>query len=209
MKGRFLALEGIDGSGKTTQLNHLLQWIPNSGLMPSASRLLQTREPGGTPLGCALRQLLLHPSSETTPEAVTELLLYAADRAQHVTQMIRPALERGDWVITERFSGSMVAYQGHGRGLNQDLIRYLEHVSTFSLDPDVTLWLDLAPAESKQRCNEERDRIESEGLTFLSRVADGFNCICRERGWIRIDAASTEDIVSSEIETVLRSVLSI
>ena len=209
MKGCFLVLEGIDGSGKSTQLDHLLQWFPVSGLMPSGSRLLRTREPGGTSLGCVLRDLLLQPSSsDSVPEAMTELLLYAADRAQHVAQVIRPALDRGDWVITERFSGSMLAYQGYGRGLDRGLIRYLEGVATSNLHPDITLWLDLTLAESKRRRGEGRDRIESEGINFLSRVAQGFSDIGRERGWIRIDAASTESTVSAEIKTVLHSVLS-
>ena len=95
MRGRLIVLDGIDGCGKTTQLNLLAEWLPTSGLMPSRADLIRTREPGGTDLGRDVRQLLLHTSSEVAPCATAELLLYAADRAQHVDTLIRPALERG------------------------------------------------------------------------------------------------------------------
>ena len=104
-RGRFLVLEGIDGCGKTTQIEALKQWLPSSGLMPEGAQLLVTREPGGTALGQALRQLLLHPPGDAAPESTAELLLYAADRAQHVQQRIAPALEAGHWVLGERFVG--------------------------------------------------------------------------------------------------------
>jgi dTMP kinase len=105
-RGRFLVLEGIDGCGKTTQLERLQAWLPESGLMPAGAGLLVTREPGGTALGLALRQLLLHPPGEAAPGTTAELLLYAADRAQHVQQRIEPALASGAWVLSDRFSGS-------------------------------------------------------------------------------------------------------
>ena len=110
MKGRFVVLEGIDGCGKTTQLQALADWLPRSGLMPPQATLVVTREPGGTPLGRSLRQLLLHPPEGAAPGERAELLLYAADRAQHVEACIAPALARGDWVLSDRFSGSTAAY---------------------------------------------------------------------------------------------------
>ena len=190
MKGCFLVLEGIDGCGKTTQLRQLADWLPGSGLMPDGATLHLTREPGGTPLGRALRELLLHPPNAAAPCPEAELLMYAADRAQHVQRRIRPALERGDWVLSDRFSGSTLAYQGDGRGLDRALILDLERIATDGLMPDVTLWLDL-PLETSIARRETRaeDRIEAEGLTFLSRVATGFKVLAAERNWTVIPAA--------------------
>jgi dTMP kinase len=188
-RGRFLVLEGIDGSGKTTQLEALAAWLPASGLMPGGSRLLCTREPGGTPLGRALRELLLHPPEAAAPCPDAELLLYAADRAQHVATVIRPALEAGHWVLSDRFSGSTAAYQGHGRGLALDRITALERLATGGLAADLTLWLDLPLAQSqRRRGGRPADRIEAAGLDFLERVAAGFAHLAQERGWRRIDA---------------------
>ena len=114
-RGRFLVLEGIDGCGKTTQLEQLRTWLPASGLLPAGAELVLTREPGGTALGQALRALLLHPPGDAAPGSTAELLLYAADRAQHVQQRIEPALAAGHWVLSDRFSGSTAAYQGYAR----------------------------------------------------------------------------------------------
>ena len=188
-RGRLLVLEGIDGCGKTTQMAHLAAWLPVSGLMPSTARLMQTREPGGTALGQALRELLLHPPEAAAPEAVAELLLYAADRAQHVAQVIRPALERGDWVLSDRFTGSTMAYQGFGRQLDQALIRQLALIATGGLTPDLTVWLSLPVAVSVERRGGRRaDRIEASGLAFLQRVADGFAAQAAEQGWLEVRA---------------------
>lgn len=117
MSGRFLVLEGIDGCGKSTQIEALHAWLPASGLMAPGARLVVTREPGGTALGQALRSLLLRPPEAAAPCSLSELMLYAADRAQHVEKCLRPALAAGDWVLCDRFSGSTAAYQGYGRGL--------------------------------------------------------------------------------------------
>lgn len=196
-RGRFLVLEGIDGCGKTSQLEAIAAWLPGSGLMPPGALLLRTREPGGTPLGRALRQLLLHPPEEAAPCSDAELLLYAADRAQHVATVIRPALEAGHWVLSDRFSGSTAAYQGHGRGLPLERIQALEHLATGGLKADLTLWLDLPLAESlRRRGSRPADRIEAEGSAFLERVAAGFAALALERGWQRIEAAATPQEVS-------------
>ena len=112
-RGRFLVLEGIDGCGKTTQLERLRTWLPQSGLMPQSAELVVTREPGGTELGLALRQLLLHPPGDAAPGTTAELLLYAADRAQHVQQRIEPALAAGHWVLSDRFCGSTEIGRAH------------------------------------------------------------------------------------------------
>jgi dTMP kinase len=188
-RGRFIVLEGIDGCGKTTQLQALRQWLPSSGLMAPGARVIVSREPGGTALGQALRELLLHPPGETAPVPRAELLLYAADRAQHVETVLRPALEAGDWVLCDRFTGSTAAYQGYGRGLPLALIDTLESLATGCLQADLTLWLDVPLIESCWRRREQlADRLEEEGVAFLARVAHGFERLAAQRGWIRINA---------------------
>ena len=188
-KGAFIVLEGIDGCGKTTQLQALREWLPSSGLMAPSARLVTTREPGGTALGQALRQLLLHPPDAVRPEPITELLLYAADRAQHVAEVIRPALDAGHWVLCDRFTGSTAAYQGYGRGHGWEAIYALESITTSDLEPDLTLWLDVPLAESfRRRGGRPADRIEGEGVMFLDRVADGFLELAMQRDWVCVNA---------------------
>jgi dTMP kinase len=199
-----VVLEGIDGCGKTTQLQALRHWLPTSGLMAPGSQLLVTREPGGTPLGLALRQLLLHPPGEAAPQPTAELLLYAADRAQHVEHTIRPALERGDWVLSDRFAGSTAAYQGFGRGLSLALIEQLEAIATGGLTADLTLWLDLPLAESlRRRGDRPADRIEASGQAFLQRVADGFAVLAQQRSWQRLDASQSPDAVAQAVASAV------
>ena len=205
MRGRFLVMEGIDGCGKTTQMQRLAEWLPSSGLMPAGAQLVQTREPGGTPLGQALRQLLLHPPEAVAPGPVAELLLYAADRAQHVDQVIRPALERGDWVLSDRFAGSTLAYQGYGRELNRELIVQLEQIATTGLQPDATFLLDLPLAVSQsRRADQANDRIEAAGQAFLERVSEGFRVLAAGRGWWCIDADQARDAVTAQIRDRLQ-----
>ena len=204
MNGSFIVFEGIDGCGKTTQIKELTKWLPKSGLLPSRSNLLITREPGGTALGKYLRKLLLHPQQETAPEAISELLLYAADRAQHVSKVIIPALKKGDWVISDRFSGSTLAYQGYGRNLDLNLINQLESISTQGIIPDITFWFDLSIKNSlKRREKETNDRIEEEGAEFLAKVSHGFKHLAKERKWIRIPAEQEKNFISERIQEVL------
>lgn len=205
LPGRFVVLEGIDGCGKTTQLQALSAWLPGSGLLAPGARLVVTREPGGTPLGQALRQLLLHPPQGAAPLSGAELLLYAADRAQHVEQLIRPALAAGHWVLSDRYSGSTAAYQGHGRGLDLGLIAQLETIATAGLRPDLTLWLDLPLGESeRRRGGRPADRIEAGGAPFLERVAAGFRTLAAERGWTRIAADRDPAQVSADCQAALQ-----
>jgi dTMP kinase len=204
-RGRFLVLEGIDGCGKTTQLEQLRVWLPQSGLMPAGAELLVTREPGGTELGQALRQLLLHPPGDAAPGTTAELLLYAADRAQHVQQRIEPALAAGHWVLSDRFSGSTAAYQGYGRGLPLPLIDQLATIATAGLRPDLTLWLELPLAESlARRGRRPADRIEASGEAFLQRVCDGFAQLAQQPGWCRIAADQPVDVVGAAIRAAIR-----
>ena len=208
MTGRFIVLDGIDGCGKSTQIRHLAQWLPASGLMPSTARLICTREPGGTPLGQSIRELLLHTEADQMPSVTAELLLYAADRAQHVDTVIRPALLRGDWVLSDRFAGSTLAYQGYGRGLDRQLITRLESIATTGLEPDLTAWL-MVPVEVslQRRHGEKEDRIEAEGRAFLHRVADGFAVLAEQRNWSQIDAQQSVSKLSQVLEQTLRETL--
>jgi dTMP kinase len=204
-RGRFVVLEGIDGCGKTTQRQALADWLPHSGLMPPGVALQLTREPGGSPLGVALRELLLHPPGEQVPCPEAELLLYAADRAQHVRQRILPALEAGHWVLCDRFSGSTAAYQGYGRGLPLDMILALERIATAGLTANLTLWLDLPLEESlRRRGHRPADRIEAAGEAFLARVREGFAQLAAERSWCRIEAAAPPEEVSRACRRALQ-----
>ncbi len=208
MKGLFLVLDGIDGCGKSTQIKHLAEWLPSSGLMPKRNKLIITREPGGTELGIALRELLLSTSTNNSPNSIAELLLYAADRAQHVSEVILPALNNGDWVLSDRFSGSTLAYQGYGRDLNINIINQLEVIATQGVSPDITFWLDLSLQESlNRRSMKKNDRIEAAGKSFLAKVASGFKTLGKKRDWIRINASKDPFNVSQEIETELKNAL--
>ena len=208
MTGRFIVLDGIDGCGKSTQIRHLAQWLPVSGLMPSTAALICTREPGGTPLGQSIRDLLLHTEADQVPSVTAELLLYAADRAQHVDTVIRPALLRGDWVLSDRFAGSTLAYQGYGRGLDHQLITRLESIATTGLVPDLTACL-MVPVEVslQRRHGEKEDRIEAEGRAFLHRVADGFAVLAEQRHWCQLDAQQSVSQLSQALEQTLRETL--
>lgn len=203
-RGRFVVLEGIDGCGKSTQLQALAAWLPASGLLESGVEVRLTREPGGTALGQALRELLLHPPGGAAPETTAELLLYAADRAQHVQQLIEPALAAGHWVLSDRFSGSTAAYQGYGRGLSLETIAQLEQIATGGLQPDLTLWLDLPLAEAcRRRGHRPADRIEAAGDAFLARVHQGFAQLAAARGWQPIAAAEPPHEVTAACQQVL------
>jgi len=188
-RGRFIVLEGIDGCGKTTQLEVLREWLPGSGLIPPGAGVVVSREPGGTALGQALRELLLHTPEEAAPAPRAELLLYAADRAQHVETVLRPALDAGDWVLCDRFTGSTAAYQGYGRGLDLAVVELLANIATDTMRADLTFWLDVSLAESRRRSGGQMaDRIEAAGEAFLARVADGFERLADMHDWVRIDA---------------------
>ncbi len=204
-RGRFVVLEGIDGCGKTTQLEALRQWLPSSGLMAPGARLVVSREPGGTALGQALRELLLHPPQGVQPLPRAELLLYAADRAQHVEALLLPALQAGDWVLCDRFTGSTAAYQGYGRGLPLALIDTLETLATGGLQADLTLWLDVSLAESRRRRGgRPADRIEAAGEVFQTRVAAGFATLAAQRGWIRVEAGQPVAAVTDFCRAAIR-----
>lgn len=170
MAGLFITFEGGDGSGKSTQALMLTQWLTGEG-----RTVVRTREPGGTEVGIEIRELVLHHRGEIDPRA--EALLYAADRAQHVATLVRPALERGEIVIQDRYFDSSVAYQGAGRVLDAAEIRNLSLWASESLIPDVTILLDLDETVARARLDaaaKRFDRLENEKAEFHSRVRRGF-----------------------------------
>ena len=208
MKGKFIVIEGIDGSGKTTQINQLSSWLKGSNLIPENNQLIITREPGGTKLGQSIRSLLLDTSREKEPDSITELLLYAADRAQHVNEIIRPSLNKGDWVISDRFTGSTLAYQGYGRKLNINLIKDLEIIATQGISPDITFLLDIPIDESiKRRISRKEDRIEKEGRDFLLNVSLGFKELSKDSKWKKISALNSKEEIIYEIKSEINKLL--
>ncbi|ROP78346.1 MULTISPECIES: dTMP kinase [unclassified Frigoribacterium] len=175
MAGLFITLEGGDGSGKTTQAALLEAWLGEQG-----RRVVRTREPGGTDLGLELRQIVLHRRGHIAARA--EALLYAADRAHHVETLVRPALDRDEVVLQDRYVDSSVAYQGAGRVLGGDEVRELSVWATGGLTPDLTVLLDLDPQVGRSRLDAAEkswDRLESEAAAFHGRVRDSYLAIAR------------------------------
>ncbi|RIY23642.1 dTMP kinase [Bifidobacteriaceae bacterium NR021] len=167
-----MSFEGIDGVGKTTQVEALKDHLQSLG-----REVVVTREPGGTDLGKSLREILLH---GTSVSARTEALLFAADRAQHVAQVIRPALSRGAVVITDRYIDSSLAYQAGGRELTMDDVRTLSEWATDSLWPNRTYLLDMQPEDAFKRLHREQDRMESAGMDFARRTREAFLDLAQE-----------------------------
>tara|TARA_A100001388_G_scaffold267998_1_gene242694 strand:+ start:488 stop:1123 length:636 start_codon:yes stop_codon:yes gene_type:complete len=207
MKGKFIVIEGIDGCGKTTQIDEISKWLPKTGLIGRNSKLITTREPGGSLLGKKLRGLILDNNKNNKPSSLAELLLYAADRAEHVSKIISPALKQNDWVISDRFSDSTLAYQGYGRNINLEIIKTIESIVCQGEYPDLTFFLEISPEESIfRRKNEIPDRIESEGIKFLEKVNEGFKLIAKEKNWKVISANQNIQTISNQIkETILNN----
>ena len=204
MKGKFIVIEGIDGCGKTTQINAISKWLPTSGLIEKNSKLITTREPGGSSLGKKLRELILDNNENNKPSSLAELLLYSADRAEHVSKIISPALENKNWVLSDRFSDSTLAYQGYGRNINLEIIKKIEFIVCQGESPDLTIFLDISPEESMfRRKNIIPDRMESEGLRFLEKVNEGFKLIAQEKNWTVISASQNINLITDEIKETL------
>jgi len=204
MKGKFIVIEGIDGCGKTTQINELSKWLPQSGLLNKGSKLITTREPGGSLLGKKLRGLILDNNTNYKPSSLAELLLYSADRAEHVSKIISPALNNNDWVISDRFSDSTLAYQGYGRNIDLEIIKKIQSIVCQGEYPDITIFLEISPRESIiRRKNEIPDRIESEGIRFLEKVNEGFKLIAKEKNWRVISASQNIKTISNQIKETL------
>ena len=196
MSGRFIVLEGGDGSGKSTQIPRLAEWLRGRGL-----DVVVTREPGGTPLGQALRALVLDGEESIDPTA--EALLMAADRAQHVAEVIRPALARGAWVLTDRHVPSSLVYQGVVRGLGADSIELVNAWATGGLVPDLVIVLDVSEAVAAERLPGDPDRLEREGGTFHAGVRVAYRDLAIERGWCVVDGSGSPDDVATRIAAVI------
>ena len=151
MRGKFIVIEGIDGCGKTTQIDEISRWLPTSGLLTGNAKLVKTREPGGSLLGKKIRNLILDNNKDNKPSSLAELLLYSADRAEHISKIISPALENQDWVISDRFCDSTLAYQGYGRNINLEIIKNIETIVCQGAYPDITIFLEISAEESISR----------------------------------------------------------
>jgi dTMP kinase len=196
----FITFEGIEGCGKSTQARALAEALGPDTVL--------TCEPGGTTLGRAIRDLLLgHVHSDMTPAA--EALLYFADRAQHVAQVVRPALDAGRTVISDRYTDTALAYQGYGRGLDLGLLRSLHELATRGLTPDLTLFIDVPIDEGLRRARRrgEHDRLESEVREFHERVLAGYRAlIAQEPGrWIVVDGSAPTDVVARHIREAVEA----
>ena len=199
--GKFITLEGTEGVGKTTNLEFMKDWLKRAGIKFTVSR-----EPGGTPLAEELREMLLQKRDESV-DATAELLMIFAARAQHINQVIRPALARGEWVLCDRFTDATYAYQGAGRGLSLEVIESLESLVQGELRPDLTVVLDIDVETGLQRAGQraELDRFESEAVEFFHRVRAGYQArvaSAPERYRV-INAGQTLPEVQRDIEVVL------
>ena len=194
----FLTFEGIDGCGKTTQLQLLARELERRGFAVQT-----TREPGGTALAETLRNFLLHGRDALDSQA--ELLLFGAARAQHVAEVIRPALDAKKWVLSDRFADSSQAYQGAGLGLDADFIGAMNRFATGNLVPDKTFFLDLAPEIAlERRQNVQNDRIEARGIEFQAKVRAAYLEIARrEARFVVLDA----DLAPNELSAQIRGIL--
>ncbi|HEY8524207.1 MAG TPA: dTMP kinase [Acidimicrobiales bacterium] len=188
--GRFLVFEGGEAAGKSTQAARLAERL----------RAVLTREPGGTAAGAAIRALLLDPDTPDLDDRA-EALLMAADRAQHVAQVVRPALEAGRHVVSDRYVGSSLAYQGYGRGLPVDEVRRLSAWATRGLEPDLVVLLDVPAAVAADRAGARPDRLEAAGEAFHRRVAEGYRALAAaDPGrWVVVDGCGAPDEVAARV----------
>lgn len=205
--GLFISLEGIDGVGKSTQSDLLEEFLRAQG-----REVVRTFEPGGTELGQEIRHLLLHRKGDVAPRA--EALLYAADRAHHVTSKIRPALNRGEVVMTDRYLDSSVAYQGVGRALSAEDVRAISMFAVEGLLPDLTILLDLeasAAAARRNNTGEAPDRLEREKIEFFEAVRQAYldMAAAEPNRWLVIDARKTVDEMQAEIRDRVADLLGV
>ena len=201
-QGKFIVFEGIDGSGTTTQCKLLASYFREVGIS-----FIHTREPGGTPAAEKMRNLVLDPALGDIAFRA-ELFLYAASRSQHVEELIRPALGRGDMVICDRYIASSLAYQGHGRGLDLDVIRQVNELAVVGCMPDLTVYLDLPQEVARQRRDQRggaQDRLEQAGERLQEKVAQGYRQIAKEDPSAMVfDACLEKDQLAKNIREALR-----
>ena len=205
MRGKFITFEGVDGSGKSTQLRMLA-----SELLIKGFDVLTTCEPGGTPLGRRLREAFLETEENVAPLA--ELLLFAADRAQHINFLVKPALEQGKIVISDRFADATFAYQGAGRGFSESTVNQVIELATGGLKPDLTLFFDLPIEKALSRTNsrsdtgEQKNRMDKETADFYTRVRAAYLEIA-EREPQRFRTVNAEDS-TSEVQSRVMEIVS-
>lgn len=211
-RGYFITVEGSDGVGKSTQIHNIENYFLKLGY-----EVQLTREPGGTRIGDKLRDILLDVSNDEMNE-MTEMLIYAASRAQHIKELIEPSLKKGKIVISDRYIDSSIAYQGYGRRLGEKAVKIVNEYASFGLIPDLTFWLDLDPELGRKRILSRSmiqdkevafDRIELEKNDFHNRVREGYKEIARKNPERvhRIDASLKADEVWEEIELILRKII--
>ena len=197
-EGLFITIEGGDGAGKSTQIANIEKYFINLGY-----KCHITREPGGTPIGEKLREILLNPNNKEM-SATTEMMIYAASRAQHVAEVIKPAIERGEVVICDRYVDSSIAYQAYGRNLGEAV----QEVNAYAIGevmPDITFWMDIDPEAGRKRIgtreNSDLDRLEQEKIDFHYKVYEGYKQISikQPKRVKRIDATRTIEEIRDEI----------
>jgi dTMP kinase len=200
MAGRFVVVEGGDGSGKSTQARRVTAALRARGLT-----VCETFEPGATPAGAVIRELLLH--RPVPIAATTEALLMAADRAEHVIAQIAPALADGEWVVCDRYLPSSLVYQGVVRGLGVEVVEDLNRLATDAVTPDVVIVLDVSDAVAAERLGPVPDRLEREGDAFHAAVRAAYRSLAATRGWSLVDGDADEETVSARIWSFVEPLL--
>ncbi len=208
----FISICGVEGAGKTTQIRHITDFLESTGL-----KFVMTREPGGTEIGMKIRNILLDPKNgNLTPKA--ELFLYAADRIQHIEQLILPALNEGKIVVTDRFADSTTVYQGYARGIDLELVEKINELVLNGLKPDITILLDISPAVGLARVKdqlhfgeraESESRFEREELAFHEKIRQGFLTLAQKemKRFRIIDADRDPGKVTEDVIRVLKAAL--
>ena len=211
MRGKFITFEGPEGGGKSTQVQTLAEWLRKQG-----KKVVVTREPGGTRMSELIRSLV-RDEMEDPPVTRCEVLLFLAARAQVVSQVIRPALARGEWVVCDRFADSTFAYQGYGRGIDVQLLKNFNDFVTEGLVPDLTILLDVPPEVSRTRLaarqastEDTGDRIEAAGEMFHRRLREGFLDLAKAepKRFTVIDASKSIDKVAVAVQKTVQRILS-
>ncbi len=205
--GRFLTFEGCEGCGKSTQIGLTLSWLRSAGL-----KVHEVREPGGTPIGEKIRHLLKHDADGDHMKPETELLLFAASRAELVRHLIHPALAKGEWIVADRFHDSTTVYQGYARGLPMEEVAFINRFAIAKREPDLTLVLDLDPSEARSRALRrprpagQKDRLEDLDLNFYEAVAEGYRSLAKHQPQRvkLIDASGSREQTFARIQEELR-----
>jgi len=197
-QGHFITFEGADGSGKSTQLKLTAEYLANKGY-----DVITTRDPGGTPLGSRIRDILLHHEGYVSSNC--ELFLYLADRAQHIDEKILPAIKQGKIVLCDRYVDSTLAYQGYARGINVEQILMLNNIVTKSLMPDLTFVFDVSTDVADKRIGDSKDRLESEAKEFHQKVKQGFLSVA-ERFKDRIIVVNADNDIDEIFSEVAKKI---